>query len=140
MVPPKQNSIRTMGATAIDSATETNRNAYVTKYTGRQGISTLFMTLLGGSSLDTRIPGRNALWPRGELPGLGSHSLAPLSFKSATYSGVFTLTPLLTGEGRETSRCHPSRKPRGLQTGGVNCGRVGLAYLYRGQYPGGRTN
>ncbi|MGO6899842.1 zinc-binding dehydrogenase, partial [Rhizobium ruizarguesonis] len=26
--------------------------------------------------------------------------LAPLSFKAATYSGVFTLLPLLTGEGR----------------------------------------
>lgn len=27
--------------------------------------------------------------------------MAPLSFKSATYSGIFTLIPLLTGEGRE---------------------------------------
>ena len=33
--------------------------------------------------------------------GWGQHSLAPLSFKSATYSGVFTLTPLLTGQERE---------------------------------------
>lgn len=33
--------------------------------------------------------------------GWGTHALAPLSFKSATYSGVFTLIPLLTGEGRE---------------------------------------
>jgi len=32
--------------------------------------------------------------------GWGSHALAPLSFKAATYSGVFTLLPLLTGEGR----------------------------------------
>ena len=32
--------------------------------------------------------------------GWGSHSLAPLSFRGATYSGVFTLLPLLTGEGR----------------------------------------
>jgi NADPH2:quinone reductase len=32
--------------------------------------------------------------------GWGTHSLAPLSFKAATYSGVFTLLPLLTGEGR----------------------------------------
>jgi NADPH:quinone reductase-like Zn-dependent oxidoreductase len=28
------------------------------------------------------------------------HSLAPLSFRGATYSGVFTLMPLLTGMGR----------------------------------------
>lgn len=33
--------------------------------------------------------------------GWGQHSLAPLSFKSATYSGIFTLAPLLTGKGRE---------------------------------------
>jgi len=33
--------------------------------------------------------------------GWGTHSLAPLSFRGATYSGVFTLMPLLTGHGRE---------------------------------------
>ncbi|POA51534.1 quinone oxidoreductase, partial [Pseudomonas sp. GW460-R15] len=33
--------------------------------------------------------------------GWGSHSLAPLSFRGATYSGVFTLLPMLTGKGRE---------------------------------------
>jgi NADPH:quinone reductase-like Zn-dependent oxidoreductase len=32
--------------------------------------------------------------------GWGSHSLAPLSFRGATYSGVFTLYPLIGGEGR----------------------------------------
>ena len=32
--------------------------------------------------------------------GWGTHSLAPLSMRAATYSGVFTLLPLLTGEGR----------------------------------------
>jgi len=32
--------------------------------------------------------------------GWGSHSLAPLSFRGATYSGVFTLLPLITGENR----------------------------------------
>ena len=31
---------------------------------------------------------------------MGSHSLAPLSFRGATYSGVFTLLPLITGETR----------------------------------------
>jgi NADPH:quinone reductase len=33
--------------------------------------------------------------------GWGTHALAPLSFRAATYSGVFTLLPMLTGEGRE---------------------------------------
>ena len=32
--------------------------------------------------------------------GWGTHSLAPLSLRGATYSGVFTLLPLLTGRGR----------------------------------------
>lgn len=32
--------------------------------------------------------------------GWGTHSLAPLSFRAATYSGVFTLLPLLSGRGR----------------------------------------
>jgi NADPH:quinone reductase-like Zn-dependent oxidoreductase len=31
--------------------------------------------------------------------GWGSHSLAPLSFRGATYFGVFTLLPMLTGKG-----------------------------------------
>jgi NADPH:quinone reductase len=33
--------------------------------------------------------------------GWGTHELGPLSFRAATYSGVFTLLPLLTGEGRK---------------------------------------
>ena len=32
--------------------------------------------------------------------GCRTHSLAPLSFRGATYSGVFTLLPLLTGVGQ----------------------------------------
>ncbi|CCD95115.1 putative NADPH quinone oxidoreductase [Bradyrhizobium sp. ORS 375] len=32
--------------------------------------------------------------------GWGTHPLAPLSFKGGTYSGVFTLLPLLDGQGR----------------------------------------
>ena len=32
--------------------------------------------------------------------GWGPPHLAPLSFKGATYSGVFTLYPLITGKGR----------------------------------------
>jgi NADPH:quinone reductase len=32
--------------------------------------------------------------------GWSTHSLAPLSFRSASYSGVFTLFPLLSGIGR----------------------------------------
>ena len=33
--------------------------------------------------------------------GWGTYSLGPLSFRSASYAGVFTLRPLLSGEGRQ---------------------------------------
>lgn len=36
--------------------------------------------------------------------GWGTHSLAPLSFRAATYSGVFTLIPMITGRGRAHHR------------------------------------
>src|SRR6202035_4694570 len=36
----------------------------------------------------------------GPPAGWGTHLLAPLSFRAATYSGVITLLPMLTGEGR----------------------------------------
>jgi NADPH:quinone reductase-like Zn-dependent oxidoreductase len=32
--------------------------------------------------------------------GWGTHALAPLSFRGATYSGVFTLMPMLIGRHR----------------------------------------
>ena len=33
--------------------------------------------------------------------GWGKHALAPLSLRAATYSGVFSLIPMLSGRGRE---------------------------------------
>ncbi|WP_232068157.1 hypothetical protein [Mycolicibacterium tokaiense] len=33
--------------------------------------------------------------------GWGTHNLAPLYFRGADYSGVFTVLPLLIGRGRE---------------------------------------
>jgi NADPH:quinone reductase len=95
----KADSIRSMGATAIDLATETV-DAYVAKYSGGKGFDVAYDTV-GGTSLDTAFKAVKRFGHVVSSLGWGSHSLAPLSFKSATYSGVFTLTPLLTGEGRE---------------------------------------
>lgn len=95
----KADSIRAMGATAIDLATEPP-DAYVTRYTGGKGFDVVYDTV-GGSSLDTAFQVVTRFGHVVSSLGWGTHSLAPLSFKSATYSGVFTLTPLLTGEGRE---------------------------------------
>ena len=95
----KADSIRSMGATPIDLANETV-DAYVAKYSGGKGFDVVYDTV-GGASLDTAFQAVKRFGHVVSSLGWGSHSLAPLSFKSGTYSGVFTLTPLLTGEGRE---------------------------------------
>jgi NADPH:quinone reductase-like Zn-dependent oxidoreductase len=95
----KADSIRSAGATPIDLATE-SVEAYVAKYTGGKGFDVVFDTV-GGSSLDSAFVAVRQFGHVVTALGWGTHSLAPLSFESGTYSGVFTLAPLLTGEGRE---------------------------------------
>jgi NADPH2:quinone reductase len=88
------------GATPVDYRA-TPVEQYVAEHTGGAGFDVVFDTV-GGPTLDAsfgavrRYTGRVV-----SILGWGSHSLAPLSFRGATYSGVFTLLPLLTGEGRE---------------------------------------
>ncbi len=55
---------------------------------------------LGGPGLDAAFQAVSRFGHVVSSLGWGTHALAPLSFKAATYSGVFTLMPLLTGEGR----------------------------------------
>lgn len=92
--------IRSLGATPIDYQTQ-SVEAYVEQHTAGEGFDIVYDTV-GGSTLDASF---KAVKPyTGHVLsclGWGQHSLAPLSFKSATYSGVFTLAPLLTGKGRE---------------------------------------
>lgn len=52
---------------------------------------------LDQSLLDARCYGGHVV----SILGWDTHSLAPLSFRAATYSGVFTLLPMITGNGRE---------------------------------------
>lgn len=93
-------AIAAAGAVPIDYRT-TSVDAYVTEYTDGKGFDVVFDTV-GGATLDAsfgavrRYTGRVV-----SILGWGSHSLAPLSFRGASYSGVFTLLPLITGEGRE---------------------------------------
>ena len=55
----------------------------------------------GGASLDASfVAAKRYTGHAVSALGWGSHSLAPLSFHGATYSGVFTLFPLVSGEGR----------------------------------------
>jgi NADPH2:quinone reductase len=95
----KADSIRNAGATPIDLAAE-SVDEYVAKYTGGKGFDVIYDTV-GGNSLDTAFEAVKQFGHVVTALGWGTHSLAPLSFKSGTYSGVFTLAPLLTGEGRE---------------------------------------
>ncbi|MFC5033545.1 zinc-dependent alcohol dehydrogenase family protein [Streptomyces fildesensis] len=92
--------VRQFGATAIDYAT-TEVQEYVTAHTGGEGFDIVFDTV-GGAVLDDSFAAvRTYTGHVLSALGWGSHSLAPLSFRGATYSGVFTLLPMLTGRGRE---------------------------------------
>ena len=90
--------IQQLGAVAIDYRAMTVED-YVAKYTGGRGFDIVYDTV-GGATLDASF---NAVHRFGHVVsalGWASHALAPLSFRAATYSGVFTLLPMLTGEGR----------------------------------------
>ncbi|MYN10050.1 zinc-dependent alcohol dehydrogenase family protein [Pseudoduganella aquatica] len=87
------------GATFIDYRTESVAD-YVQQYTGGEGFDIVYDTV-GGATLDAsfaaaRLYGGHVV----SCLGWGTHALAPLSFRAATYSGVFTLLPLLSGKGR----------------------------------------
>lgn len=91
--------VQSYGATPIDYTT-TSVDEYVAKYTQGEGFDVIYDTL-GGSTLDASFQAVKSY--TGHVVsclGWGNHSLAPLSFHAASYSGVFTLLPLLTGKGR----------------------------------------
>jgi NADPH:quinone reductase-like Zn-dependent oxidoreductase len=87
------------GATAIDYKALTAEE-YVAKYTGGVGFDVVYDTVGGKTLDDSFASARRYTGHVLSSLGWGSHSLAPLSFRGATYSGVFTLLPLITGEGR----------------------------------------
>jgi len=90
--------ITQLGATPIDYGATTVEQ-YVARHTNGHGFDVIYDTV-GGATLDASF---NAVRRFGHVVsalGWGTHALAPLSFRAASYSGVFTLLPLLTGEGR----------------------------------------
>ena len=91
--------VQSYGATPIDYTT-TSIEEYVADCTNTEGFDIIYDTV-GGSTLDASF---QAVKPyTGHVVsclGWGTHSLAPLSFRAARYSGVFTLLPLLSGKGR----------------------------------------
>ena len=125
--------IEQLGATPIDYDKHSVEQ-YVAAHTGGRGFDVVYDTV-GGATLDSSF---NAVRRFGHVVsalGWGTHALAPLSFRAGTYSGVFTLLPLLTGEGRahhgeimaeatrlaEAGKLPPSPRPTALHA--VQCRR-----------------
>jgi NADPH:quinone reductase-like Zn-dependent oxidoreductase len=93
-------TIEGLGATPIDY-TGTSVQEYVDAHTAGEGFDVVFDTV-GGATLDASFTAvRHYTGHVVSALGWGTHSIAPLSFRAATYSGVFTLLPMLTGRGRE---------------------------------------
>jgi NADPH2:quinone reductase len=93
--------IERLGATFIDRSEPVSD--YVLRLTNGRGFDRVYDTV-GGAALDASF---HAVRRRGHVVsclGWGTHALAALSFKEATYSGVFILPPLLSGEGRRHHR------------------------------------
>jgi NADPH2:quinone reductase len=94
----KQDMVQQLGAVPIDYRS-TSIEQIVQTFTDGRGFDVVYDTV-GGSTLDDAF---KAVCNYGHVVssyGWGQHSLMPLSRKAATYSGVFVLLPLLTGEGR----------------------------------------
>ena len=93
----KQEIIAQLGAIWIDRAMSVED--YVATHTGGRGFDIVYDTV-GGAALDASFRAVRRFGHVVSCLGWGTHALAPLSFRAATYSGVFTLLPLLTAEGR----------------------------------------
>jgi NADPH:quinone reductase-like Zn-dependent oxidoreductase len=98
--PSQLDVVKALGATPIDYTT-TSAEQYVAEHTNGEGFDVIFDTV-GGPVLDASFAAARTYTGHVlSALGWGNHSIAPLSFRGATYSGVFTLLPMLTGRGRE---------------------------------------
>ncbi|WP_214072570.1 zinc-dependent alcohol dehydrogenase family protein [Mucilaginibacter sp. dw_454] len=97
--PAKKELAEAFGATSIDY-TSSSIEDYMTKHTDGEGFDIVFDTV-GGAVLDDSFKAAKTYHGHVvSILGWGTHSIAPLSFRGATYSGVFTLLPLITGKHR----------------------------------------
>jgi NADPH2:quinone reductase len=94
----KRSILEALGVVAIDRDAPVDE--YIAEHTGGEGFDIVYDTL-GGQVLDASFAAvKRYTGHVVSCLGWGMHSLAPLSFRGATYSGVFTLMPLLTGLDR----------------------------------------
>lgn len=95
----KRSFVEDLGAVAIERGTPVQE--YVDAHTDGAGFDIVYDTL-GGPVLDESfVAVKRYTGHVVSCLGWGTHALAPLSFRGATYSGVFTLFPLLSGIGRD---------------------------------------
>jgi NADPH2:quinone reductase len=99
-VKPANNSLmQKFGVTPIDY-TRLSVEEYMQQYTAGEGFDIILDTV-GATILDDSFKAvRQYQGHVVSILGWGTHNLAPLSFRGGTYSGVFTLYPLISGEGR----------------------------------------
>jgi NADPH2:quinone reductase len=99
VTPGKNELIDGYGAIPIDY-TRMSVEEYMLEYTGGDGFDIVLDTV-GGAVLDASFKAAKRYTGHVvSILGWGTHSLAPLSFRGATYSGVFTLYPLISGKAR----------------------------------------
>lgn len=95
----KNELMSSYGAVPIDYQNLTV-DEYVDKYTRGEGFDVILDTV-GAETLDNSFKAAKQYYGHVvSILGWGTHHLAPLSFRGATYSGVFTLYPLISGIGR----------------------------------------
>jgi NADPH2:quinone reductase len=90
--------IEQLSATPIDYGA-LSVDQYVQAHTAGAGFD-LVVDPVGGATLDASFAAVRHFGHVVSALGWGTHALAPLSFREATYSGVFTLYPLLSGVNR----------------------------------------
>ena len=96
----KKHFVEQFGATPVDYQSLTVEE-YVQGCTGGVGFDIVYDTV-GGATIDASFSAvRRYTGHVVSCLGWSTHSLAPLSFRGATYSGVFTLYPMLSGTGLE---------------------------------------
>ena len=88
--------LKSIGTVAIDRNTPVD--AYVEEFTDGLGFDVVYDCV---GALDTAFKAVRKFGKVTSSLGWGTYSLGPLSFRSASYAGVFTLRPLLSGEGRQ---------------------------------------
>jgi NADPH2:quinone reductase len=97
--PEKEAVVASFGATPLDYTSMTTEQMMSVATEG-QGFDIVYDTLGGKTLDDSFIAVQRYTGHVVSCLGWGTHALAPLSFRGATYSGVFTLMPLLTGYGK----------------------------------------